>query len=472
MKILLMMPMMDFAKLWGKSARGAGNNNFNYGLASIAAWLRQHGHDVTILDPQFCDGTDGVRDRVQRGGYQIVGITSYTPTVTDAFATVRLVRQALPQATIVMGGPHCAYFPLETVDDCPELDYAVAGEGEMPMLELVRMLETGNSDPAGIRGLVWRRDGKAVDNPRPPYLDIDTLPMPAYDLFPLGKYTLQPTVYKRLPTFTTIVSRGCPFPCTFCEAHQVLGKKVRFRDVELVLDELQFMIKNYGARGFFFHDSTFTINRKWTERLCERIIERKLDFTWMCLTRVDTISLELLRLMKRAGCYGVSFGIESGNQKTIDFLRKKATVAGNIAAIRAAKDAGLYVTATYMIGVPGEDEADVRNTIRFAKDNPTHIAHFFWPLPYPRTQFFEQCRADGGMMENPKWENFNIYADRPVYINPRIGYDRMRELQAHAYRNYYLDPKVIGLNMRSINTITDIKKYAQAALSIFGMARR
>jgi anaerobic magnesium-protoporphyrin IX monomethyl ester cyclase len=466
------MPLMDFGKLWGKSSRGAGNNNFNYGLAAIAGWLRHHGYAVEILDPQFFPQEADLMAKIAAGQYDVVGITSFTPTVTGALRMVELVRRTLPSTTIVLGGPHCAYFPLETLDGCPELDYVVAGEGELPMLELVRFLESGTGTPEQIAGLVWRKNGKAEANPRPTFLNVDDLPMPAYDLFSLDKYTLQPTVYKRLPTLTTLVSRGCPFSCTFCEVHEVLGRKMRYRDVELVLDELEFMMEKFGTRGFFFHDSTFTVNRGWVERFCERIIERELDFSWACLTRVNSISPDLLRRMKRAGCYGISFGIESANQKTLDFLEKKSTVEQNVAAIRMAKQAGLYVTATYMIGVPGEDEADVLRTIQFAKDNPTHISHFFWPLPYPRTRFFKQCQDDGGIIDNPTWESYNLYAENPVYVNPRIGKTRMHELHALAYRSYYLSPQVIYLNLRSIDCMTDVKKYAQAALAVVGMMRR
>jgi len=461
--------MMDLDELWGGLRRGAGNNNFNYGLASIAAYLIKHGHDVEIVDPQFMNGLDGLKAHLAEGGYQVIGITSYTPTVTDAFRTAALCREASPDSTIVMGGPHCTYFPEETLQDCPAVDYVVSREGEETMLELVGLLEGNVRQPEDVLGLTYRENGRVRTNPPRPFLDVNDLPIPAYHLFPLSKYSLQPTVYKRLPTYTTLVSRGCPFSCTFCHGFDILGRKVRYREVDLALGELQILIRDFGARGFMFHDSTFTLDMDWVTEFCEGILRQELDVTWMCLTRSDRVTNGLLSLMKRAGCYGISFGVESANQKSLDMLRKNTSVEQNREAIRMAKSVGMYVTATYMLGLPGEDERDVLNTIQFAKENPTHIAHFFWPIPYPKTHFYEQCRDDGGLMENPRWENFNIYAKQPVYVNPRLGYEKMRRLQRQAIRSYYSSPRVLYMNLRSISSLTDLKKYAKAALALLGM---
>lgn len=470
MKILLMLPMMKHDCLWGGLKRGAGNNNFNYGLASIAAYLREHGHQTEILDPQFLEGPEAVKAHVRRGEYTVVGITSYTPTILDAFETARLCREAAPNATLVLGGPHATSFPAETLQQCAEIDLVVAREGEETMVEIVRHLE-GCGKPLGeILGLTYRDDGGEVHtNPPRPFLDVNRLPMPAYDLFPLNKYVLQPTVYKRLPTVTTMVSRGCPFTCSFCHAFEVLGRKTRYRRVDLVLQELEYLMSEFGARGFMFHDSTFTLREGWVEEFCDEILRRSLDFTWMCLTRADRVTPRLLALMRRAGCFGVSFGVESANQKSLDLLHKGMTVQQNRDAIHGALGAGLYVTATYMLGLPGETKDDVLNTVHFAHQNATHIAHFFWPIPFPKTAFYDQCVQAGCIIDNPSWESFNNYASRPAYVNPLIGYEEMKRLQARAIRSYYASPKVILMNLMTINTWTDVKKYFRAGLAISGM---
>lgn len=462
-----MLPVLDLDRLWGRLRRGAGNNNFNYGLASIAAYLRAHDYPVEVLDPQFLPGADALRDHLMRGRYDVIGLSAYTPTLTDTVRTAELCRAALPGTKIVMGGPHCSYFP-KTLENCPAVDYVVCREGEETLLELVRHLESGGAEPTGIPGLSFRRGPEVIVNPPRPYLDVNSLPRPAYELFPLGKYRLQPTAYKRLPTVTTLVSRGCPYPCTFCHAHEVLGRKVRYRAVEAVMDELRFLCEQHGARGFMFQDSTFTFSRDWVNSFCEAILRSGMDFSWMCFTRVDRVDPDLLRLMRRAGCYGISFGIESANQKSLELLRKGVTVEQNRAAIRMALEAGLYVTATYMIALPGEDESDTMRTFHFAMGNPTHIAHFFWPIPYPKTHFFDQCMADGGIAADYTWESFNIYAERPVYVNPRIGLERMKALQRTMIRRYYTNPRVLAMNLRSVSSWTDVRKYLQAAMALAG----
>lgn len=462
-----MLPILDSGRLWGKLKRGAGNNNFNYGLASIASYLLHKGHQPEVLDPQFLSGLEELSNYLKIGRYDLIGLSAYTPNIVGTLKTAKFCRDVLPQASIVLGGPHCSYFP-DTLADCEAVDYVIAREGEETLLELVKFLEEGKGEPSHILGLSYKNDGKVVVNPPRPYLDVNSLPMPAYGLFPLDKYNLQPTVYKRLPTVTTLVSRGCPYQCTFCHAYEVLGRRVRYRKVELVIEELQFLMKEFGTRGFMFQDSTFTLNRQWVKEFCTEVLRRQLDFTWMCLTRVDCVSPELLALMKQSGCFGISFGIESGNQKSLDLLRKGVTVEQNQVAIKMALDAGLYATATYMIGLPGEDELDAYRTFQFAKNNPTHIAHFFWPVPYPKTLFYEQCKADGGLQEDPSWESYNIYAETPVYVNPRLGLQKMKSLQKKMVRSYYFNHEVILMNLKSITTWTDVRKYLKAGLALSG----
>ncbi|MBI4639150.1 MAG: B12-binding domain-containing radical SAM protein [Candidatus Tectomicrobia bacterium] len=468
MRILLIMPIVDRGQLWGKVRYGAGNNNFNYGLASIAAYLIKHGHVTEIIDPQFMSSVEELTIHMRRREYEVVGISAHTPTIMNAFFTAKVCRTALPEAVIVMGGPHCTYFPGETLKACPELDYVISREGEDTLLQLVRMLEAKRRAPEMIQGLTYRDDSDTKTNPPPPFLDVNELPPPAYHLFPFRKYSLQPTIYKRLPTVTTMISRGCPFSCSFCHGFETLGRKMRYRDVDLIIEELQILIKDYGARGFMFYDSTFTLNQHWVMNFCEEILRRKLGFTWMCLTRSDCVTPDLLSLMRRAGCWGISFGVESGNQKSLDLLKKNTTIEDNRRAISIAKNMGIYVTATYMIALPGEDEKDALRTIEFARNNSTHIAHFFWPVPYPKTLFYEQCKEDGGLMGKSGWENYNLYAEEPVYINPRIGYARMRQLQRYAIRSYYTSWKVLQMNLKSITTWTDVCKYSKAALAVAG----
>ena len=249
----------------------------------------------------------------------------------------------------------------------------------------------------------------------------------------------------------------------------MLGKKMRYRSPTTVINDMRYLIDRHGARGFMFQDTTMPANRAWMEEFCELILEQGLDITWMCYARADHVDEALLALMRKAGCWGISFGVESGNQKSLDLIRKRLTVGQNVDSINLALRLGYHVTATYILGLPGEDEKDVRRTIALAKSLGTHIAHFFLPLPYPETEMYQQCLQDGGLRQDHEWRDFSMTNwERLVYINPRLGKEKMLALQSMAIRSYYLTPKVIWRNLRSIDSLDDVKKYYQALRSLSG----
>lgn len=474
LKTLLLLPLWDRELQWGKFKRGAGNNNFNYGLASIAGVLRASGHDVHVFDPSLHSFTgEKLKEYLQMGRFNLIGISCYTPTVKEVYDTAALCKEALPDCKVIVGGVHPSLYPETTLQECPDIDYVCIGEGEYVVLDLVEFLSGNSSTNTGIGdipGLAHRGNGSVVINTKRDIINnISELPIPAYDLFELEKYQLQPTAYKALPTFTMVASRGCPYPCSFCHIHAVLGKKARFKNVDKVLEEIGFLIKRYGAKGITFQDGTFTINKKWVEEFCRTLMKEKMKIKWHCFTRVDNVNEDLLKLMKEAGCYGMSFGIESFNQKSLDLMKKNVTVQKNIDVLNMAIKLGFYVTASYMICYPGENETDVINTIETAKRVGTHIAHFFYPLPYPKTDMWEDCRKDGGLREDLEWKHYSMtYTEEPIYVNPLIGKERQKILQEYAVKSYYSQPKVIWRNIKSIDSFTDVKKYIRAALAISG----
>lgn len=475
LRIGLLLPFWDREEQWGKWKRGAGNNNFNLGMAYIAGMLRQHGYPVKVCDPQFLPGgRQDLEQYLRQQRFDLIGIACFTPTVTQAFAMSRFCKSVWPGAKIVLGGGHPTIMPATVLEECASVDFAISHEGEITMLDLAGALEremAGETiDWSAISGLTWRSgDQVTVNAVRPFIADLDTLPRPAYELFPLNHYRLQPTAYKRLPTYTMLVSRGCPYRCTFCCGYRMLGRKMRYRSVPKVLEDMAYLIDQHGARGFMFQDTSMPCSRRWMTEFCEALLVQGLDVTWMCYSRADHVDRELLVLMKKAGCYGISFGVESANQKSLDLIKKGMTVEQNIEAVRTALDLGLYVTATYILGLPGETEADARRTIALARRLATHIAHFFLPLPYPDTEMMNQCEADGGLREDYDWGDFSMTNyQRMVYVNPLIGEDKMLNLQRMAVLRYYTHPKVILRNLSTIDSMTDVKKYLNAALSISG----
>ena len=475
LKIGLILPFWNPDEQWGKWKRGAGNNNFNLGMAYVAGMLRHHGFRVSVCDPQFFSrGLEDLRAYLEANRFDLIGIPCFTPTAYEVYEMASFCRGVLPEVKIVLGGGHPTLYPGKILDECLAADFSVYHEGESTMLELAGLLEK-NAHPAAwelsaIKGLAWRNNPGVVVNERRPFIaNLDELPRPAYELFPLQRYKIQPTAYKRLPTYTMLVSRGCPYHCTFCSGGKMLGKKMRYRSVPRVIEDMGYLIREHGARGFMFQDTSMPANRKWMLEFCDTLRREHIDVSWMCYARADHVDADLLKRMKEAGCFGISFGVESANQRSLDLIRKGLSVSRNIDSVGLALDLGYHVTATYILGLPGEDEEDVLNTIRLARRLSTHIAHFFLPLPYPETELFEQCREDGGLRDDFEWRDFSMTNwKRLVYVNPRLGLQKMLDLQRRAITTYYTSPRVIWRNLRSIDSMDDIRKYFSAALALSG----
>lgn len=442
---------------------GAGMDSFNYGLACIAAVAENAGHDIKCPDLHQMNLTeDGLRQTLKGMEFDVIGISFYTPQTDMAQKTAAIAKQANPGCKVVFGGIHVTSLPEETMKTTPEVDVCVIGEGDYTFTELLDSWENG-SHLKDINGIVYRNGNGEFERtkPRTAVRDLDDLPRPAYHLWPMREYQTSPNITYRYPTVSFQVTRGCPFKCTFCDYTTIGGSKVRHKSISNIIEEIEYLRDVYGYRGLVFRDSTLTVRRKFMIELCEAMIESNLDMPWMCYSRTDIRKpRELFRLMKKAGCWQVGFGCESGNQKTLDMLKKSSTVEQNRDTVRIAYEVGLSVSTTWMIALPGETEADAKNTIDFALSLPTHIAKFFLPVPYPRTELAESCRMDGGLQTDLSYINYDMYdQNNPVYVNPLIGAERSVKLLRSAYRRFYTSPKTWKLNLEQLRDMDMALRY-------------
>lgn len=462
MKILLTEPLCPGEATWGKFKKGAGSNTFSYGLASIAANCKKNGfNDITFIEPQIENmSKEDYTTFLKLNQFDFVGLASCTATMDFTYDTIRLIKKTLPDSTIILGGIHSTLLPEETLKECKELDIVCIGEGEVTFVEILQKKKLED-----INGIAWRENNCiAINKPRPVIEDINTLPMPAYEIFPMDKYRTQITNAKVFPTKTMLVSRGCVYDCAFCNANVVHGRKVRYKTPENIIKEMLHLKNHYGARGIAFLDSTLTINKDWVHRFCDLMVEKNIKIPWNCYSRTDTIDKEMLVKMKKTGCWGLNIGVESGNQKTLDSIEKGVTVKQNTDTVKLALDLGFFVYANYIICWPGEDKNDALNTIKYAKELATHSALFYLPVPFPKTKLYQLCREDGGLKENAKWGDFNAWNyDNPVYVNPKIGKEEMQRLYNHAYKTYFRTPMVLWRNLKEIRNWDAIKKYYYAA---------
>ena len=449
LKILLMLPIWSLSDEWGKF-KGLSNNRFHYGLASIAAYLKNEGFNVKFVDPQFYKNIyEEFRSYLLKEKFDVTGITAWTASILKAYETVRIIKGVLSQSIIVIGGVHASNFPRRTLQECKEIDYLIRGEGELPFLELCKQINRGEIKPITIPGLAYRNNNKITVNKKAEYLKPEKFVVPAYEDFYIKKYRCQPPLFINLPTYTIIASRGCPFQCSFCDANTVHGKAVRYKPVRNLVEEMFLLKEKYNAKGIWFEDSTFTMSKSWTYDLCRELIKEKYNLPWGCFTRVDRIDEELLKIMKKAGCWQIGYGFESGNQKSLDAMKKGTTVQQNIKAARMTEKLGINVYASYILAWPGENDEDVLNTIKYSIKIGASASFFNIPVPFPKTDLYRQCVKDGGLRVKNEydWEAYenagSATASKCIYANPKIKNIDMLGLLRKAYRMYYASPKVL-----------------------------
>ena len=471
MKTLLLSPIIPFEVLWGKFHKGGGFIP-PLGLMSIASYVRHKGFAVEILD----SGVEGMDEAalaalLKERQYDVVGIPCFTNTARYTFETVAMVKKVSPQSLVVLGGVHATVLPEKTLAECPDADIVVIGEGELTFLELLEWKARKDRNLQDIAGLAYR-DGADVKRTKPRQFidDLDQIPMAAYDLLKLERYIPHPTQYKRLPSFPILATRGCPFSCTFCSASKVHGKRMRVRSLDNVFQEIDFLIDTYGAKGLYIQDSSFVHSRRYVVEFCERLLKGKYDLAWMCNARVDQIDEELVRLMKKAGCWQITFGIESANEPSLRLIKKSQDMQTILKAVKIVKKAGIQIMACYILGLPGETDKEVENTINFARSLATHTALFFLPVPYPGTELLEQCAQDGGLRRDVVWDDYNSTEfSKPIYINPLLGKERLLAYYNGAHKRFYSSPKVVLNNILSIRSVEDVKRYWRAFSALAGL---
>ncbi|OGL47309.1 MAG: hypothetical protein A2161_02560 [Candidatus Schekmanbacteria bacterium RBG_13_48_7] len=463
-KTLLTLPLWPVKKKWGFFQKAAGNCSFSTGLASIAAVVRNAGFPIFAKDTQVEGmGEQQFAHYLKEGKFDVIAMPCFIASVPFVKRTAQICRQILPNSKVVIGNIQPTMFPEETLSYCNDADIAVMGAGEYTFLEYLQYLRDESPELTEIPGLAVNNGGNVVINqPRKPMTEIDSLPMPAYDMFPMEKYVLPLTNIKRYPTYSIITSRGCPYPCGFCTGHHVHGYKVLHRSIEATIEEILYLKNRFNARGIMFHDSTFTVSRKWTIELCEALLKNNIDLPWMCFTRVDRVDRELLSIMKNAGCWAISFGIESGNQKSLDLIKKGTTVEQAEEAIRQCLELKIFVLHSFIMGLPGENEDDIHNTYKFAKKLGGHVTYFFLPVPFPGTLLHQLAKNDKGLKKDIAWTDYSDLKTLP-YINPNIGGEKMLKLLRKYYIGYYSSPKIIYRNLKELNSIDAIKKYWTAA---------
>jgi len=401
------------------------------GIAYVAGALRTAGHEVRILDAAVAPRWRADLDETLTGWRpQVVGISASTAVLEPALAVAARAKRADPRAVVIFGGVHATLFPSEVLQP-GVVDFAVHGEGERTAVELLAAIEA--SAPLDrIPGIAFVDEGRPrVNGGRAPILDLDSLPPPAYDLLPLGLYST-PFSGKR-HVVSMVTSRGCPYPCTFCDAFVVHGRKYRAHSAERVVGEIHDLADRFGIREVLFKDSEFTLDCDRVERFCDLMVAGGPRVRWTCSARVNCVDEPLLRKMAAAGCRVVQFGVESADPGVLRALKKGITVEKVRRAFLAARAAGIETVANLMVGTPGETRRSVEATLCLVREiRPDHLNVQALVL-YPGTELHRtlegRCPVDAG---EARWRRRRLL--RAFYLRPRRILGRVFTLRPEHWR--------------------------------------
>ncbi len=467
MRVSLVMPSFDLASSLGGGVKARRGMLPPLGVGYLASALEAHGHEVSFVDACLLGlDTADTASMVLADEPDLVGISCLTRMADSAYALATEIKGRDPNIPVVLGGPHATSFYAEILDACPEVDVVVPGEGELVFAELVNRLENrGTLD--GVAGILYRDDsGRTVTTPNAELVkDLDALPHPARHVYRNDLYAPLPNQRRRTPATTAITARGCPYgKCRFCYQGGRYGACYRRRSPDNVVDELRHLVRDLGYREIVFQDDSFCAGTRWINEFCDRLDEEKLDVTWTVQARVDTVTPTLLKRMAAAGCYNVYFGFESGNQELLDLIRKGITLEQSRNAVRWAKEAGIEVRGSFILGLPTETPEMGEQSIRFACELDVEYMLFF-PYHVQRgTALEEIALREGTLLE----EQLDIHA--PAYLpNGYSSAEQLSNLVKSAYRRYYMRPKYIARALWRARKPVVLRNYIESFIYWLGL---
>ena len=478
--ILLINPPSSISERYGKKNMDEiGGDLIPLGIASLAAYVREKGYGVGVLDcPTLRIDNQKVYEIILQKDPAIIGFSTTTYSLSRAVELAKKIREKLPNKLTVMGGSHANVAGLETAKEYNGFDIIAYGlDGEYITHDIVKQFSKKkfNKDEflkdttilKDIKGIIYKKNGEIIKNPpRENIADLDELPFPARDLFPMERYIPLPNQYKKLPLTNMVVIRGCPYFCTFCDQ---AGTGARRRSPQKVIDEIKDCIKRFGIKEISFWDDTMSYHKKWMKEFLDLLIKENLDLIWSCYAAVNTVDKNILKLMRKAGCWNIFYGYETAinelaknietNKKNRDFEKMKQVA-------KWTKEAGIEVRGSFLIGLPGETPELAKETVRNAIELDPDYAQFTIVCPYPGTKLAKE-------IDEGKWGKY-VTRDLEEYQCWNVtwlpyGYKDSQELknmERYAFRKFYLRPSYILKRILKIRTFQDIKRYIKGGTTL------
>lgn len=422
------------------------------GLGYLSRALRDHGHQVEIWD-LIKDRGDTVQflSRVEAAKPDVVGFSLFTPDVGTVQEMSGALKERFPSVIACGGGPHPSGDPADALRMMPELDFVFKGEAEFGFPALVDLLQAGaltEEKKREIPGLAYRSgaDGKVQCNEPLFVEDLDLCGYTDWDLInPLDYQKYPPTLFvKQRPFAPIIITRGCPFRCTYCSGHNVTGRKMRTRSIDHAVREIRELHDRFGVREFHIEDDNFIWNKKYVQVFCQRLLDEKLKISWTMPNgvRLDTLDETTLGLMKKAGCYILIVGIESGSERILRIMRKALSIKTIEEKVALAHKAGLLVHGFFMLGYPEETREDIEETLNLALRLKLTGANFHSFQPLPGTEISQQL-FERGDIQGFNYDSRKASFANPVYAPRDISVEDLKKMQKRMIRSFYLRPHII-----------------------------
>jgi len=438
-KILLVHPLGYGAEAAGRDVSRLANLMPPLGIASLAAYLEQRGVGTTLIDCFARPNSDSlIAEFLRTEQPAFIGFSCTTSSFLDGVRLARLAKTVLPGVRTVFGGPHVSALKGRILEDYEAVDFIIVGEGEATLAELVAC---GGEDAASVPGLLLRADGLPLyTGHRTQSLELDSLPFPAYlklEGFP-GAYKLPIFNYPRTPNTSCISSRGCPYACSYCD-RSVFGRTFRYNSAEYLYEHMRHLRQHFGIRHINFYDDQFTFHRGRVEELCDRLMKAPLGMTFNCAVRAEHIDAALVKHMKRAGCWMMSLGIESGDPELLAHHRQNPDLDMLAGQIRMIKSAGVRTKGLLMIGLPGETETSIRRSMDYVFSLPIDDFNLAKFTPFPGSPLYETIHEEGTFDEDwPKMDCMHFQ-----FVTKGMTRERLEELFRAFYEGHFRRPKVL-----------------------------
>jgi radical SAM superfamily enzyme YgiQ (UPF0313 family) len=438
------------------------------GLCYLAASTRKAGYKTEIIDSHAMNiQNEKLANLIINKKPKYVGISANTLNIYSAADLAKKIKNMSPSIKIIIGGPHITAVPVETLKRFPEIDIGVIGEGEITIVDLLNTIEK-KEGLKKVKGIVYRKNNEIIVTEKREFIkNLDDLPLPAFDLLPDFKKYYKPPAWSLHQKMSAllITSRGCSGQCTFCD-RSVFGNFCRTHSAKYVMKIIRKLYYKHGVRHLRLLEDNLLLFRDKLKGICNAIIKERLNLTWSCNSRADCVNLEILKLMKKAGCWQMAYGIETGEQKILDAEKKKITLNQTEKAVRLTKKAGIRVVGFNMIGHPLETIRSMKKTIDFNERIGVDDFKTEFLTPFPGTELYFTAEKYGTLDRD--WRKMGVYKE-PVFIPYGLTKELLFEWHKRGLWQFYLQPRVILSYIKQIKSLNDIKTLFLGASVILPM---